>query len=218
MSKKVTFIKPMLNSSPMVSDLDIQELIRIRSLERKDDPDRQQGMHGPYEEIVLLKTGRLPEDYYEDFDDDPWGLLMGESRSNILWQVTSGIMDRYPEFAGAYMSLALDHSLEEAEYTRELSGVHKDWRKYIESAGLLNDHKHQSMGHIYHSVACPACSVLTTMASRDQGMISLFKEMLGFKPQDRNVFLKEKGLLPYLDIMIPKDSILMPTSAEPKIN
>lgn len=182
---------------------DLRMLMAFKASARKDDPSRRLGLHGPYEELVLNKTGRLPDDYYDDGQDEPWGLRLEESRSNILWQVTSGLMDFCPEFAGAYMALALDHGLGADDYARELSGLHRDWRRYIEHAGVLRDHHHQSMGHIYRSVACPACSVLTAMASRDQGMVTLFKSMTGLTPPERRAFLKEQGLLPYLTMMIP---------------
>lgn len=188
-----------------ISEQDIKKLMAFKETEQKNDPARVQGIHGPYEEMVLTKTGKLPEDYYEDGDgdDEPWGLRIPESRSNILWQVTSGMMDRYPEFGGAYMALALDHGLGDKEYVTELTGLHRDWRNYVEHAGLLNDHQHQTMGHIYRSVACPACSVLTAMASRDEKMITLFKSMTGLKPAERREFLRDRGLLPYMDMMIP---------------
>ncbi len=189
---------------------DMGVLMAFKASERKDDPSRRHGLHGPYEELVLGKTGRLPEDYYDDGHDEPWGLRIEESRSTILWQVTSGLMDFCPEFAGAYMALALDHGLGADDYAHELSGLHRDWRRYSEHAGLLRDHRHQSMGHIYRSVACPACSVLTAMASRDQGMVTLFKNMAGLPPQERRSFLKEQGLLPYLTMMVPGPEIQMP--------
>lgn len=188
----------------LIKDDDIKMLMAFKATEWKDDPERLQGLHGPYEEMILLRTGKLPADYYEAGSDEPWGLRMEESRSNILWQVTSGMMDSYPEFGGAYMAFALDHGLGVKEYASELQGLHKDWRNYIEHAGLQRDHKHQSMGHIYRSVACPACSVLTAMASRDAGMIALFKSMVNLKPSERREFLSEKGLLPYLNVIVPE--------------
>lgn len=186
-----------------ISSADIKMLMSFKASERKDDPNRFQGLHGPHEELVICKTGRLPNDYYEDESDEPWGLRIQESRSNILWQVTSGMMDSYPEFGGAYMALALDHGLDDQDYLKEITKLHNDWRHYMEHAGLLSDHKHQSMGHIYRIVVCPACSVLTAMASQNDAFISLFKEMRGLKPGDRMEFLKEKGLLPYLNMMVP---------------
>lgn len=186
-----------------ISDSDIQELMAFKASERKDDPERLQGIHGPYEELILLKTGHMPKDYYEAGDPDPWGLRIQESRSNILWQVTSGMMDQFPEFGGAYMALALDHGLGSNEYALELGKLNKDWRRYVEHSGMFRDHVHRSMGHVYHSVSCPACSVLTAMASQNEGMISLFKEMAPLKAEDRRTFLKDRGLLPYLNMMVP---------------
>lgn len=184
------------------SEDDIRRLMAFKASERKDDPERLPGLHGPYEEMVLIKTGRLPDDYYEEGDSEPWGLRVRESRSNILWQVVSGLMDNYPEFGGAYMALALDHGLGREDYAHELQTLNKEWRNYIEHAGLINDHHHRSMGHIYRSVACPACSVLTSMASQNDAVIRLFKEMSTLKPTDRRHFLEEMGLLPLLNTMI----------------
>lgn len=53
----------------------IQNLVAFKASQRKDDPERRHGLHGPYEEIVLMKTGRLPDGYYDDpADEIPWGL------------------------------------------------------------------------------------------------------------------------------------------------
>lgn len=187
----------------LISDQDIQQLITFKALGKKDDPERKLGLHGPYEQITIAKTGKLPTVYFDEGDPVPWGLSIQESRSSIMWQVTSGLMDSFPEFGAVYMALALDHGLGEKEYGLELGKLNKDWNNYIDHSGLMRDHVHRSMGHTYRSVACPACSVLTTMASQNEGMISLFKEMTGLKPAQRTEFLNSKGLTPYLNMMIP---------------
>lgn len=185
------------------------ELVKFKASERKDDPARRFDIHGPYEEVVLRKTGRLPGDYFDGISSEPWGLRSQESRSNILWQVLSGVMDAEPDFASTYMSLALDLSLSDDDYAKELSGLNKDWGNYVDQSFLHKGHKHQriaehghSMSETYARVACPACSVLTAVALRDQGMHKIFTEMMPMRPEDRRVYLREKGFAPLLDTMI----------------
>lgn len=187
----------------------ISDLLTFKAREQKDDPARRLGIHGPYEEVVLRKTGRLPNDYFDGVSAEPWGLRSEESRSNILWQVLSGVMDAEPYFASTYMSLALDQSLSDGDYAKELCGLNKYWGDYVDKSFLHKGHKHQrivehghSMSEVYGRVACPACSVLTAVALRDAGMHEIFTEMLPMKPQDRRVFLEEKGFTPLLDVMI----------------
>lgn len=189
-----------------VSDAMMQKLMQFKATESKSDPTRRQGLHGPYEELTLLKTGCLPLDYYTAGDAEPWGLRIEESRSNLLWQVTAGLLDRQPEFGGAYMSLSLDRALSDDDYARELQKLNHDWKSYMEHAGILRDHQHSSMRHMYQSVACPACSVLTATAIRDEGMHSLFKQMLSLSPNDRMKHLEKMGLTTLLTTMIPEQA------------
>ncbi|MFN3828394.1 MAG: hypothetical protein ACK4NR_12315 [Micavibrio sp.] len=181
----------------------ISELMSFKASEDKDDPERQQGLHGPYEELVRLRTGKLPVDYYDPGDKQPWDLRPQESRSNILWQVLSGVIDHAPDFAAAYMTLALDRALSDEDYAHELKKLHKDWSRYIEHAGLISDHQHSRMSHIYKSVSCPACSILTATACRDPAMNALFREMLPLKPIERRQLLQDRNMAPLLNIMIP---------------
>lgn len=164
----------------------------------KDDPQRRQGLHGPYEELHLMKKGTLPDTYFATGDPEPWSLLVQESRSNLLWQVVSGMLDKQPDFAATYMGLALDLGLSDDDYAKELDSVHKDFRHFMQHASQTQDHHHRSMGDIYRSVSCPACSVLTSLACHDPQMHSLFQDMLPLKPDDRRALLAEKGLAPLL--------------------
>lgn len=191
-----------LDKAGIAADM-MAELMSFKASENKADPARLQNLHGPYEELVRIRSGRLPDDYYEPGDDAPWGLRPQESRSNILWQVLSGMMDHAPDFAAAYMTLALDRGLSDDGYAHELKNLHKNWARYIEHAGLIRDHKHSRMNHIYKSVACPACSILTATACRDPAMNNLFREMLPLKPADRRQLLEDRGLTPLLRLMIP---------------
>jgi hypothetical protein len=127
-----------------------------------------------------------------------------ESRSNILWQVIAGVLDRQPDFAATYMALALDNALSDEDYAHEIRQLHKDWAHYLKDAGALRDHKHGSgMRSVYHSIACPACNILTALAVRDPGMRAVFEEMRSLAPQERRELLAAKGLLPFLKIVIP---------------
>lgn len=191
-----------LEQADIAADM-MSELMRFKASENKADPIRLPGLHGPYEELILKQRGKLPADYYEPGDDAPWNLRPQESRSNILWQVLSGMMDHAPDFAAAYMTLALDRGLADADYAGELRKLHQDWGRYIEHAGLIRDHRHSRMSHLYKSVACPACSILTATACRDPGMNALFREMLPLKPAERREMLQQRGLMPLLKIMIP---------------
>ncbi len=197
----------------------ISELMAFKAKEIKSDPERRHGLHGPYEEMFRLKNGRLPPDYYQEGDPEPWGLRIENSRSNILWQVTSGMIDRHPEFAAAYMGLALTQSLTVDEYARELSSLHRDWGKFLQHANYFNDHAHQSaqisMMRTYKSVACPACSLLTAAACADPGMLALFKEMQPLQGAERRFFLQQRGLMPLLTTMIPPQDL--PTNGGPLV-
>lgn len=181
----------------------MKTLMAFKASERKDDPARLQNIHGPFEEMTVRKTGRLPDDYFTPGDEAPWGLRPQESRSNILWQVVSGIMDRHPEFGAHYMALALDKALGDKEYAKELRALNKSWGDYVDHAGVVRDHHHGVMRQNYMRVSCPACSVLTAMACRDAGMEALFREMIQLKPADRRALLQERGLINLLDRMIP---------------
>lgn len=182
----------------------IKNLMAFKASERKNDPQRRHGIHGPYEEATVQKTGRLPADYYTPGDPEPWGLRVAESRSGIMWQVLSGIMDNHAEFGTVYMSIALDTALSDDDYAKELRGINKSWGDYLLKNLAFNDHQHSAMASTYHRVSCPNCSMLTALAAQDKGMQSLFKEMLALHTAtERRAFLSEKGLMPLMDIMIP---------------
>lgn len=187
----------------------LQRLMAFKASERKDDPDRRQGLHGPYEALVLQKTGRLPDDYFSVGDDMPWGLRMQESRSNILWQVLSGMLDHRPEFAAAYMGLALTTNLNVDEYGRELGKIHKSWGEYHANKSIFGNHLHGAMKSQYQSVACPACSVLTAMVCQDEAMNTLFQKLIPMSFEERNHFMREQGFVPLLNTMIPTQQILI---------
>lgn len=185
----------------------MKTLMSFKASERKDDPSRRPNLHGPYEEFTLLKTGRLPADYYEAGSAEPWGLRTLESRSNILWQILSGVMDRQPELASSYMSLALDNSLSEDDYAKELKSLNADWRKYLVHAGVSSDHEHKRLRGVFSHISCAACSVLTAAAIRDAGIHSVFEDMLPMNAADRKNYLQELGLAPFLNTIIPTSSL-----------
>jgi hypothetical protein len=199
-----------------VGEKAIEELMAFKASERKDDPTRLQQIHGPYEELTIRKTGKLPEDYYAEGDPEPWGLRVRESRSNILWQVLSGVMDKHPEFGANYMALALDNALGDEDYAKELGKLNKSWGDYLDHADMFRDHHHSAMRHTYGRVACPACSTLTALACQDAGMQNVFKELLPLGVADRRRLLTEKGLMPLLDTMIPERGII--TSGRSGVN
>lgn len=182
-------------------------LMAFKGSERKDDPERRQGLHGPYEELSIHKTGRLPDDYYQEGDDIPWGLRIQESRSNILWQVLSGMLDHLPEFAAAYMGLALDQSLDIDHFSQELQKIHKSWAEYHSTRTIFNNHRHGAMKGKYQSVTCPACSVLTALVCQDDAMNKLFQKLLPMSMEERNHFMTEQGFAPLLQVMIPNQPI-----------
>ena len=190
-------------SSFNIGEKAVAELMAFKAAERKDDPARLQEIHGPYEELTIRKTGKLPADYYAAGDPEPWGLRVRESRSNILWQVLSGVMDKHYEFGANYMALALDNALDDDDYAKELRKLNKSWGDFLDHAGVFRDHQHSAMGHTYARVACPACSMLTALACQDAGMQIVFKELLPLGIADRRKLLSERGLMPLLDTMIP---------------
>lgn len=175
----------------------ISKLVDFKNSEREDDPSRIADIRGPYEILHQRKYGTLPL--------GSWKLREEESRSGVIWQVLSGAMDKYPSFAAAYLSLALDNALGTEDYTKELRGLNKRWGDYLEREGHTSDHHHSVMHGTYMRVACVQCSMLTALAVQDGAMHDLFvKELLPLKsPKDRQAYLVEKGLIPYLDKMIP---------------
>lgn len=181
----------------------INRLVEYKNSEREDDPARIEGIRGPYEILYMRKYGRMPE--------GSWNLREEESRSGLLWQVLSGAMDTYPSFATAYLSLALDKTLNTEDYTRELNALNKSWADYLEKAGLTSNHHHGVMRSTYMRVSCPQCSTLTALACQDPEMHDLFvKELQPLKtPEDRHAYLAEKGLIPLLDTMIPDQKLIL---------
>ncbi len=180
-----------------ITELALSKLIAFKASEHKDDPDRVEGIRGPYEIMHLRKFGRLPP--------GSWNLREEESRSGIIWQVLSGSMDKHPSFAAAYLSLALDSALNLEDYIKELRGLNKRWGDYLDREHLTSDHHHSVMHSTYERVACVQCSMLTALAVQDSAMHDLFvNELLPLKtPKDRQAYLAEKGLTPLLDKIIP---------------
>ena len=180
-----------------IDELALAKLIDFKASERIDDESRIPDIRGPYEISYQRKFGKMPEGL--------WNLREEESRSGLIWQVLSGILDKHPSFGSAYLSLALDKALNAEEYTRELRSLNKRWGDYLEREALTSDHHHAAMRHTYHRVSCVQCSTLTALACQDAGMHDLFvKEILPLKtPRDRQAYLVEKGLMPLLDAMIP---------------
>jgi hypothetical protein len=199
-----SFTKPTSFSAGLnVEDALLAELVAFKRDARKDDPSRLQEIYGPYEIAMMAAKGRLPADWYEPDDPEPWGMRVAESRSNILWQSISGIMDRYPQFAAEYLSLGLDTVLSDADYVKELRSLNAAWKEYGEHEGMFKDHRHSAMGHIYRRVACPGCSLLAAMAHKSPGMQKIFQELLPLSPQDRRAALAERGLLPMMNKVVP---------------
>ncbi len=183
----------------------LSKLVEFKAGEREDDPARIADIRGPYEIMHQRKYGMLPL--------GSWNLREEESRSGVIWQVLSGAMDKYPSFAVAYLSLALDNALGAEDYTKELRNLNKRWGDFLDREGLTSDHHHSVMQGTYKRVSCVQCSTLTALACQDVEMHDLFvKELLPLKtPQDRRAYLAEKGLMPLLDTMIPdKKSDLTP--------
>jgi hypothetical protein len=180
-----------------VSDSALANLLAFKKAEDKNDPTRRMGIHGPYEQMHIVKHGALPADYYSGNPPTLWGLRIEESRSNIIWQVTMGVLDHQPEFAAAYLGLALDKGIDGADYARELFTLHQDFTKYLKAPH--HGHHHHHAAHVFNSISCTACSVVTSLAIRDNGFFGIFKEMQGFaKGEDRRQFLEEKGLLAFM--------------------
>ena len=191
----------------------IAELMAFKESERKDDPSRHQGIYGPYEVLTIHQRGRLPDDYYVEGDDIPWGLRVAESRSNILFQIVSGMMDKHPDFAAPYLGLALDRSLADEDYVTELGQLNKDWNKFIKQTTMPMGHQHQAMRTTYSGVSCAACSMLTALAVNDKGMGEIFNDLVGLKPEERVAALKEKGLMPLLNVTVDQ-VVIIPTGIQ----
>lgn len=183
----------------------VTELMAFKASERKDDPARIQGIHGPYEEGLLRKTGRLHESYYEAGDPEPWGLRRKESESNILYQILYWpTHPQYKSIGADYFGLVKAQStLGDAEYAKEARKINKDWGDYLEQAGLHANHVHRVIGDEYNRIACTACSMLTAFACRDTGMLAIFEDFLSCGAQERMARLNEMGLSLLLRTTIP---------------
>ncbi len=184
------------------------KLMAFKASESKGDSSRYQDIYGPYEVLTIKQTGFLPDDYYEEGDDIPWGLRVAESRSNILFQIVSGMMDEFPQFAAPYLGLALDRSLADEDYAQELRTLNGDWNRFLQQASLPMGHQHRVMRTTYSGVSCPACSLLTALEVQyEGGMGEIFNDLVGLKPEDRVAALTEKGLMPLLNVTI--DSVVI---------
>lgn len=175
----------------------VAALIAFKAAEEEDDPSRIQDIRGPSEVLNKRLYGRYPE--------GSWNLRVEESRSGILWQALSGILDPYPSYASAYIALALDTTLSTEDYKKELSNLNRSWLDFLDRNSFLNTHTHKVISGEYHRVSCPQCSLLTAMAVQNKDMHDLFvRDLLPLKtPEDRMSFLRESGLLPLLDEQIP---------------
>lgn len=184
----------------------VKKLIDEKSAENKSDSDRRQGLHGPYEELTILRTGNMPEGYYEAGDPEPWGMLVPESRRNIVWQITAGLMDKYPDVGAAYLSLAMAQNIDGCAYAKELKGIHAHWHKILETTDTSCAHgEHQAIGQEFHRIDCPGCSALGAVALESEAMRPLFDDMVKMTPEDRRSHIAELGLTDLLYQVIPDE-------------
>jgi len=187
----------------------VTQLMAAKENERKDDPARQQGLHGPFEELTILRTGKMPAGYFEAGDPEPWGMLVPESRRNIVWQITAGLMDDYPDVGATYLSLAMAQNIDGEDYAKELAKIHADWRGVIEAEGSACAHgHHKAIGAEFHRIDCAGCSALGAVALESKAMRPLFDEMIGMTPKDRRAHLAEQGLAGLLYQVIPDEFVL----------
>jgi hypothetical protein len=177
---------------------------KIRQLENKDDPNRRGDLFGPYELLWLEKTGKLPSEYFEENDPEPWKLLSDEARRNISWQALSGCLDINQEWALIYIQLVMDKSLNDDEFARELEKVNKQFLHSLDHRHGGNHHhamKHQ-MGHI----DCPGCSATAALLMVDPQIRQTFeKELKGLNKltkHERLELLRSQGLYSYLNMTI----------------
>lgn len=175
----------------------MQNLFAFKAEEREDDPTRVPDIRGPYEIMYYIKHGGYPP--------GSWNLRVPESRSGVLFQALSGALDKYPPFMTAYMALAIDKSLGDDEYVRELKRLNKSWANFLDRNGLATDHHHHAMKAMFGTVSCLQCNELAMLTCHDPGIHELVeKEILPLKTLDeRKAFLKERGLLPYLYATLP---------------
>jgi hypothetical protein len=74
-------------------------------------------------------------------------------------------------------------------------------------------HQHQAMGVTYSRMSCAACSLLTALAVNDKGMRKIFNDLVGLEPDERVAALKEKGLMPLLNVTIDH-VVIIPTGIQ----
>lgn len=193
--------------SPEVSDA-FQE-IRIR--EDKNDENRREDLYGPYEAVWLERAGKLPPEYYEENDPEPWKLLPDEARRNILWQALSGCLDINKEWAFIYIQLVMDRALNDNEFATELKKINT---QFLHSLDHRHDH-HHGMKHKVGHIDCPGCSATAGLLMIDPVIREKFEsELHGLQklhPKEREALLKSKGLDSYLNMTIQdeKDGVIL---------
>lgn len=174
---------------------------KIRNLENKDDPLRRDDLYGPYEAIWLQKTGKLPPEYYEENDPNPWKLHADEARRNILWQALSGCLDINTEWSLIYIQLVMDDALNDDDFAKELAKINKQFLHSLDHRSQNHNH-HQTMQQTVGHIDCPGCSATAALLLIDPVIRQKFEAELAhlnqLTPQERLELLRSQKLEKFL--------------------
>tara|TARA_R110000868_G_scaffold262401_1_gene520978 strand:- start:153685 stop:154329 length:645 start_codon:yes stop_codon:yes gene_type:complete len=212
---KITQITP---DGVILSTLATEAFQKMRQLENKNDPNRRSDLYGPYEAVWLERTGKLPPEYFEKDDPNPWKLLADEARRNILWQALSGCLDINTQWALVYIQLVMDKALNDDDFAKELAQVNKQFLHSLDHMHAGHNTQNHMKHHIGH-IDCPGCSATAALLMIDPQIRARFekelKNLSKLSPSDRMDILKQEGLDKYLNSTIQNEKngkIILPDS------
>lgn len=199
---KITQITP----DSIILSAQVSEVFeKIRNLENKNDPLRRDDLYGPYEVVWLQKTGKLPPEFYEENDPNPWKLHTDEARRNILWQALSGCLDINMEWSLIYIQLVLDNALNDNDFAKELAKINKQFLHSLDHRSSNHNH-HHSMQHTVGHIDCPGCSATAALLLIDPIIRQKFEAELAhlnqLTPQERLELLRSQKLDKFLNSTI----------------
>lgn len=203
---KITSITP----DGVILSTQATEIFRqIQKLENKDDPNRRDDLYGPYETVWIARTGKLPPEYFEENDPEPWKLLGDEARRNILWQALSGCLDINSEWSLIYIQLVMDGSLNDNDFAKELAKVNKQFLHSLDHRhDSHNTHQHMK-NHVGH-IDCPGCSATAALLMIDPEIRYRFEKeitkLTKLTPTERMDILRSEGLGKYLNSTIQDEN------------
>lgn len=211
---QITHITP----DTIILSTEVAEIFQqISQNEKKDDPERRSDLYGPYEAIWIEKTGKLPPEYFDKNDPEPWKLLSDEARRNILWQALSGCLDINNDWSLIYIQLAMDSSLTDDEFATELAKVNKQFLHTLDHRQYGSNY-HHVMKHDVGHIDCPGCSATAALLMIDPNIRTYFeneiKKLKTLTKHERLEILRNQGLDKFLNMTVQneaKGKIILPS-------